>query len=528
MTMFSAHAYRLAALLLMILAVCGPALAQSPTPTPIPTPTPTATDTSPSPALEPAPSSSATPQPTQLFDLPAPVIPRQGVQWWKDPVPLKLSSGGGLSGETRGQHLLERLDQVAEQSKVAPTVVVDQSTGLTVVRAGSQALTTVLPQDLPEHYRNLPPAKLQEAERQLAELWVPILQKSLDSRVQWRSPTHRRLVFVLTGLLLVVTLIADAAVRWFAERFLSTPAWSLRALIWLVWLALSLGMVPPLHPLQVAVSHGILGPLWLIIFAVLGGGLLYRVSLTFLHGYFRALGRIQEKRKRLREQRLASLEGAATFALRLVIFLGGVVAVLSGLGVSLGHLVAGAGLLGAALTLVFQDLLRDITAGANILAEGQFDVGDWVETGPNQGTVEAFHLRATRLRNSDGTVTIVPNSELRVVKNHTLSWSQVDYRVVVEMGADPEKTLKILEEVASGLAADRPEEVTAAPEMLGIEALGPDGITLRLLLKTRPLQQWDVARELNRRVSLRFRKEGIGLAARRHALLVEDPIREDG
>lgn len=459
---------------------------------------------------------SPSPSPELVLDLPTPVVPERGVQWWQEPVPFLVASAGGLSGQDRAEQMRDRLDAIADRADAAPDVAVDEVLGLTVVRVGTQALITVLPEDLPPYYRNLPPDRLRLAERQVASQWAQILQQDLDERVHRRSAEYGWWAACLVALLTIGAIFANAFVRWFARRFLSTPAWSFRAMVWLMWLAICLSLLPQLQPVQYLLVHGVMHPLWALIIAALVSSVVFQVSRALLHRYFRSLADVQERRNALQAQRLASLEGAALFALQLAIFLGAVLFVLSDLGVSLSHLVAGAGLLGAALTLVFQDLLRDITAGANILAEDQFAVGDWIEAGATQGTVEAFHLRATRVRVGDGTLVILPNSELRVVRNHSRDWSQMDYRVVVDLAADGDAALKCLAEEAQALAEERPDKVLEPPQVLGFEALGPDGLTLRLALKTPPLQQSEVARDLNRRVSARLRREGIALAARRH------------
>jgi len=505
---------------LLVLLLLGAAMAAPPPPTPLPIGSPGPAGLSGAPALHPAPS----PSPL-AFDLPPLVVPRWGPNWWEEPFLFEMADGGKLTGPQRAGRVLDRVHEVVDRVVQAggyplPEVVVDQDHGVTVVRTGAEVLVTVLPEDLPEYAQQLAPEKRRVVESQVAARWAELLEREIQAQVTVRTPQFRWLGLAVAAGLLVAVILLNAGLDWFARRYMGTPLWSLRALVWVAWLTFMLDVVPELDSLQRLVQGGLLEPLWLLLTAALGSALLFQLLRAATRRYVQSLSRHRPSTPR-QAQRVASLEGATFFALRLAVFLGAAFYVITGLGIEPTHLLAGAGLFGAALTLVAQDLIRDLIAGVSILLEDQFVVGDWIEAGAVSGTVEAFHLRGTRVRGTDGTACVVPNSELRTVRNHSLEWSAVDYQVAVAMDSDAEKALRLLGEEADRLASERPEQVLAPPQVLGLEGLGPDGFVLRVVIQTHPLQQWAFKRELNRRVLARFLVEGIDLAGRRARLVLE-------
>lgn len=182
--------------------------------------------------------------------------------------------------------------------------------------------------------------------------------------------------------------------------------------------------------------------------------------------------------------------------------------ILDELGVDLRPLLAGAGIVGVALGFGSQALVRDFLAGIFILVEDQFGVGDVVDLGEARGTVEAVSLRTTRLRSVDGTVWHVPNGEIRRVGNMSQHWSRALLDIEIAYNADIEQAKRVIKRVADEVWKER-KEVLEEPEIWGVEKLGPDGIVIRLGVKTRPSEQWDVSRELRQRIKVAFDEEGI-------------------
>lgn len=184
---------------------------------------------------------------------------------------------------------------------------------------------------------------------------------------------------------------------------------------------------------------------------------------------------------------------------------------LAEVGINLAPLIAGAGVAGVALGFGAQSLVKDFLSGLFMLAEDQYGVGDVVDVGEATGTVEVVNLRTTRLRSVDGTVWHIPNGEIRRVGNMSQQWARALMDIDVSYATDVDVALATIKEVADELWHEDTwtVDIIEEPEIWGVQALGADGITLRLVLKTQPGRQFDVSRELNRRIKARFDADGI-------------------
>jgi small-conductance mechanosensitive channel len=187
--------------------------------------------------------------------------------------------------------------------------------------------------------------------------------------------------------------------------------------------------------------------------------------------------------------------------------------ILGVLGLNLGPLIAGAGVVGVALGFGAQSLVRDFLSGFFMLIEDHFGVGDVVDLGEAQGTVEQVTLRVTRLRDQNGTVWHVPNGEVRRVGNKSQQWARAVLDIAVSPNADLERAAEVIG-TAAGAVWELPEalpDVLGTPEVLGIEYLGPDAATIRVQGKTRPGAQWRVSRLLRVRIAEALAEAGIDL-----------------
>lgn len=185
--------------------------------------------------------------------------------------------------------------------------------------------------------------------------------------------------------------------------------------------------------------------------------------------------------------------------------------VLSELGIDIAPILAGAGIIGIALGFGAQSLVKDFLSGIFLIFEDQYGVGDVVDTGVASGSVEAVSLRVTRLRDVNGTVWYVPNGEILRVGNMSQNWSRAVVDVQVGYGEDLARVQHVLRDVAHDMWQDEDfhDVITEQPEVTGVEAMAPEAITVRVLVKTRPMQQWSVARHLRQRIKARFDAEGI-------------------
>jgi small-conductance mechanosensitive channel len=190
---------------------------------------------------------------------------------------------------------------------------------------------------------------------------------------------------------------------------------------------------------------------------------------------------------------------------------------LGSLGLNLGPLIAGAGIVGVAVGFGSQNLVRDFISGIFMLMEDQYGVGDVVDAGPATGTVEGVGLRTTRLRDVSGTLWHIPNGEIRRVGTRAPGWAGALVDVVVAYSTDLDDATRTIERVAHELYVDEhwAPKILEQPEVWGVEELGPDGIRVRLVAKTRPLEQWKVARELRARLKVAFDQAGIEVSGQR-------------
>ena len=187
--------------------------------------------------------------------------------------------------------------------------------------------------------------------------------------------------------------------------------------------------------------------------------------------------------------------------------------VLAQLGVNIAPIIASAGILGVALGFGAQSLVKDFLSGIFMIFEDQYGVGDVVDVGVASGTVEAVSLRVTRLRDVNGTVWYVRNGEILRVGNMSQNWSRAVVDVTVGYTEDTGRALRLLRETAHDLWQDDDYShiIVEEPEVTGVEALNPDSVTLRVMIKTAPMEQWAVARELRARIKTRFDHEGISI-----------------
>jgi small conductance mechanosensitive channel len=146
-----------------------------------------------------------------------------------------------------------------------------------------------------------------------------------------------------------------------------------------------------------------------------------------------------------------------------------------------------------------------------MIFEDQYGVGDVVDAGEATGTVEAVGLRVTRLRDLDGTVWYIRNGEIVRIGNKSQNWARSVLDIGVAYSEDLTRVRRILEEVAHGLWDDEEfrDVVIEEPEVWGVEDLAADAVTMRVTLKTAPLQQWRVSRVMRERIKARFDHEGI-------------------
>jgi moderate conductance mechanosensitive channel len=215
-----------------------------------------------------------------------------------------------------------------------------------------------------------------------------------------------------------------------------------------------------------------------------------------------------------RVQRAETMGSLLKSVTSIVIFTVLAITVIAELGYPVGPLIASAGIVGVALGFGAQSLVKDFLSGVFMIFEDQYGVGDVVDVGEASGTVEAVGLRVTRLRDVEGTVWHVRNGEILRVGNKSQNWARTVLDIPVGLDQDLQRVQDVLQQVAHDLWVDEEFDkvVIEEPEVWGVEDLTPNWMVVRVTLKTAPLEQWAVAREMRRRIKLRFDHEGIELA----------------
>lgn len=194
---------------------------------------------------------------------------------------------------------------------------------------------------------------------------------------------------------------------------------------------------------------------------------------------------------------------------------------LATMGMNLAPLLASAGVAGVAIGLAAQNIVKDVFNGILILVEGQFNVGNVVKVAGVQGTVESMTLRKTTLRDSDGTLYVVPNSQITTVANLSADFSVATVNVSVDFSANPDEVMEMLKKIAMEVRTSETfkDVFVNDPQVLGVDAVKGSQLIFPVVFKTLPTQQYGVVRDFQRRVRL---------ALEEHHLLPGDPLRVYG
>lgn len=212
-----------------------------------------------------------------------------------------------------------------------------------------------------------------------------------------------------------------------------------------------------------------------------------------------------------RAQQLRTAAGVITSVGSFVILFVAAMMVLSVMQINMGPLLASAGVAGLAIGFGAQTLVHDVINGFFILLENQYAVGDVVRVAGVKGTVEAMSMRNTILRDDDGALHIVPNSEIKVVSNLTRDWAQLALHISVAYNENSDRVLQLLQQVAQEVRNDPAfrNDIVADPQVPGIERVAGGEVDYLMLVKTLPNRQYGVSRELRRRIKQCFQKNNI-------------------
>ena len=191
--------------------------------------------------------------------------------------------------------------------------------------------------------------------------------------------------------------------------------------------------------------------------------------------------------------------------------------------INLTPLLASAGVVGVGIGLGAQSIFKDMLNGIFILVEDQYNVGEVVRVAGLTGTVEDLTLRLTRLRDSDGTLHIIPNSQVATVSNLSRDYSVASLPVSVDASADPDRVMEILRRLATDVRNDLAfkDIVLAAPDILGVDRINGREVIYPVNLRVRTNQRDGVLRELRRRIIKAFEEQGIPLGNASSLLIMQ-------
>jgi small conductance mechanosensitive channel len=212
-----------------------------------------------------------------------------------------------------------------------------------------------------------------------------------------------------------------------------------------------------------------------------------------------------------RQNRADTLSGVFRNAASLAVITGGTLMLLDAMGIPVVPLLGGAAIFGLAVAFGAQNLIRDYFSGFMVLMEDQYGVNDVIRVGEISGQVEEITLRMTRLRDLEGIVHFIPHGSLNIVSNLSHGWSRALFDVGVAYKENVDEVMKVLVQLSQELRNDPyfGPMVLEGPEMLGVNSFADSAVMIRFHLKTKPLMQWPVRRELNRRIKNRFDELGI-------------------
>lgn len=186
-----------------------------------------------------------------------------------------------------------------------------------------------------------------------------------------------------------------------------------------------------------------------------------------------------------------------------------------------GSIITVGAVVALAISFAAQNLVKDLVNGFLILVEDQYRIGDFVRIDNEMGLVEQLNLRITQIRNPDGNLITLPNNLIAKVENMSRTWARADMQIEVAYDTDVNHALAVVRETVDQMETDPAWRslILDSHEVFGVEQISHTGILIRVWLKTLPLKQWDVARELRRRLKMAFDRHHIQIGIPQHIWL---------
>lgn len=266
------------------------------------------------------------------------------------------------------------------------------------------------------------------------------------------------------------------------------------------------------NPSQWFQTHGIN-----ILIIIFGAWIFRHVAFLIIHSVMQRAVRSHFGNEADRKKRLATLEGLIDAVLKIGTFAVALLMIVNELGINTAPILASAGVVGIALGIGAQSLIRDFMSGFFIIAENQYRVGDVVEISTLVGnvkvvgTVQAITVRTTIVRDLDGMLHHVPNGSIVVASNKTFGLGRINEDIIVDPDTDLDQLEKVVKRVGEKMAAEEAYEkkIKKAPTVGQIVGYNDRGIIVKIIADTQPGSQWEIKSEFYKRLRPELKKSKI-------------------
>ncbi len=249
----------------------------------------------------------------------------------------------------------------------------------------------------------------------------------------------------------------------------------------------------------------------LLIFMVLNFILKYLLKVLEMFVTNKMFKQIMEETEEELEKRVRTMLNILRKSAYTILWGAAFMVLLSQLGINIGPILATAGVLGLAVSFGAQSLVKDLINGLFIIFENQIRIGDVAVINGTGGLVEAINLRTVILRDLAGVVHIFPNGSINSISNMTYGWSAYVFDIGVAYKEDVDHVSQVMVEVLEGMRQDDKYKdlILAEMELFGVDDFGDSAVVIKARVKTKPIKQWEVAREYRRRLKKVFDEKGI-------------------
>ncbi len=221
---------------------------------------------------------------------------------------------------------------------------------------------------------------------------------------------------------------------------------------------------------------------------------------------------LMKEEKYLKKRKRKTLKILLKRIFRFTIYFISIIIILDLFEVPVTSLLAGAGIIGVAVGFGAQNMVRDIINGFFILFEDQFGVDDYIKTAEVEGIVQEIGLRITTIRDFNGELHIIPNGQINKVTNYCAG----DIRILVDVSIgyeeNIENTINVLEEMCNNIDPEKQKVITVGPQVMGVQDLADSAVIIRLMVRTKPMEQWQMARYLRKKIKETLNQSNIEIA----------------